>query len=82
MVKEATRPATGAPAVSPMRPPSDVAWKDVKEQLKNEFGLKSSQLKEYDEVSKADLLKAYEMMQARACVCFACSTTYTTFETC
>jgi hypothetical protein len=63
MVKEATRPATGAPAVSPMRPPSDVAWKDVKEQLKNEFGLKSSQLKEYDEVSKADLLKAYEMMQ-------------------
>ena len=67
MVKEAIRPVSSAPqAATQMRPPLDLGWKDVKKQLQEEFGIKSSQLKEYDEVSKEDQLKAYEMMQ----VCF------------
>jgi hypothetical protein len=63
MVKEASRPATGTASFTPMRPPTSVTWKDVKERLKDNFGIKN--VKDYDSVSKEDLLKAYEMMQVR-----------------
>lgn len=46
-----------------MRPPSTVTWKDIRDQLKDAFGMSSSQIKEYENISKADILKAYDMMQ-------------------
>ncbi|KAG5175793.1 pyruvate dehydrogenase [Tribonema minus] len=57
-----------------MRPPTDVTWKDVKEQLKSDFGIKN--VKEYDSVSKEDLLKAYHMMQLSRQFENACTQAY------
>lgn len=46
----------------PMRPRFFTSWKEIKSQLQSAFKLSSSDLKEYDQVSKKDLTKAYDMM--------------------
>ena len=47
-----------------MRPrEKDRNWNKVKEDMQLFFGLSAAELAKYDEVSKADLLKAYTMME-------------------
>lgn len=47
-----------------MRPrEKDRNWNKVKEDMQLFFGLSAAELAKYDDVSKADLLKAYTMME-------------------
>jgi 2-oxoisovalerate dehydrogenase E1 component len=48
--------------VEPMRPRFKTSWKDIKSDLSKNFKLSESSLGKYDQVTKQDLLKAYEMM--------------------
>ena len=41
----------------------NIDWSNLRARLEVEFGFKEEELKQYDDVSKADLLKGYEMMQ-------------------
>eukprot|EP01031_Cornospumella_fuschlensis_P037768 gene37768-45883_t len=53
---------TTANTFVPMRPRLFTSWKDIKSQLQSAFKVSSNDLKKYDQVSKDDLTKAYDMM--------------------
>lgn len=70
---------TSVPAVGegPMRPlPTDLGWKDIRGRIAENFGLSDEALSKYDDVSKEDLLKAYEMMQLSRQFENACNQAY------
>jgi len=46
-----------------MRPRPNIDWSNLRARLEVEFGYKEDELAKYDEISKDDLLNAYEMMQ-------------------
>jgi len=46
-----------------MRPRPSIDWSNLRARLEIEFGVPEDKLKQYDVVSKEDLLKAYEHMQ-------------------
>merc|ERR1719310_1125350 len=46
-----------------MRPRPSIDWSNLRARLEVEFGITDEQLKKYDDISKEDLLNAYEMMQ-------------------
>jgi hypothetical protein len=37
-------------------------WEEIRQNIVQNFGLSSEQLTQYDNLSKADILKGYEMM--------------------
>eukprot|EP00612_Vaucheria_litorea_P004576 CAMPEP_0171461170 /NCGR_PEP_ID=MMETSP0945-20130129/5731_1 /TAXON_ID=109269 /ORGANISM="Vaucheria litorea, Strain CCMP2940" /LENGTH=761 /DNA_ID=CAMNT_0011987475 /DNA_START=176 /DNA_END=2461 /DNA_ORIENTATION=- len=82
MVKEAIRVndaksvEKGGIEIQPMRPACTITWKEIKEIFKDEFDFKGSDLKKYDEISKEDLAKAYEMMQLSRQFENACTQAY------
>ncbi|TFJ86361.1 hypothetical protein NSK_002569 [Nannochloropsis salina CCMP1776] len=60
-----------------MRPrPEDLGWERVKTQLNTAFGLTENSLGKYDTVGKADLLKAYTMMEVSRQFENACNQAY------
>lgn len=60
-----------------MRPrPEDLGWEQVKAQLNTAFGLTENSLGKYDTVGKADLLKAYTMMEVSRQFENACNQAY------
>mmetsp|Transcript_63306 Transcript_63306/g.174043 ORF Transcript_63306/g.174043 Transcript_63306/m.174043 type:complete len:326 (-) Transcript_63306:183-1160(-) len=46
-----------------MRPRLEVEWTQIKDDLKNVFGLTEEELAKYDDISKDDQMAGYEMMQ-------------------
>lgn len=54
-----TDPRTG----KAMRPPLVTSWKEIRKDVKSAFSLSEPVMKVYDDVSKDDLMKGYEMMQ-------------------
>ena len=59
-----------------MRPRIDLGWGDIKHQLKHHFELTDAKISEYENVSKADLVKSYEMMQLCRLFENACNQAY------
>eukprot|EP00621_Florenciella_sp_RCC1693_P003325 CAMPEP_0182544870 /NCGR_PEP_ID=MMETSP1323-20130603/33755_1 /TAXON_ID=236787 /ORGANISM="Florenciella parvula, Strain RCC1693" /LENGTH=788 /DNA_ID=CAMNT_0024755961 /DNA_START=55 /DNA_END=2421 /DNA_ORIENTATION=- len=49
--------------VEQMRPRLEVEWTQIKDDLKNVFGLTEEELAKYDDISKDDQMAGYEMMQ-------------------
>ena len=47
----------------PMRPRPLIKWSDTLAQLIKDFHISEDKISQYDNISKDDLLKAYEMMQ-------------------
>lgn len=67
---------TEAIASGQMRPRLDVDWELVRQQLITNFGLSSQDLFKYDQLSKDDLKKSYEMMQLTRLFENACNQAY------
>lgn len=68
--------ADGGDQFEVMRPRIDLGWDDVKHQLKHHFELTDAKIAEYENVSKADLVKSYEMMQLCRLFENACNQAY------
>ena len=68
--------ADGGDQFEVMRPRIDLAWEDVKHQLKHHFELDDAKIAEYESVSKEDLVKGYEMMQLCRLFENACNQAY------
>lgn len=47
---------------SPMRPRFTTSWEEIRDRLQSAFGYSSTEVTKFDQIDKADLLKAYEMM--------------------
>ncbi len=60
----------------PMRPPIDLSWKDIESQLKENFGMSDSDISACKDLSKEELLKAYEDMQLARLFENACNQQY------
>ena len=59
-----------------MRPRIDLGWEDIKNQLKNNFLLDDAKISTFETMSKADLVKGYEMMQLCRLFENACNQAY------
>ena len=59
-----------------MRPRIDLGWEDIKSQLKNNFQLDDAKIATFETMSKADLVKGYEMMQLCRLFENACNQAY------
>ena len=68
--------ADGNNAPEVMRPRIDLGWEDIKNQLKNNFMLDDAKISTFETMSKADLVKGYEMMQLCRLFENACNQAY------
>lgn len=59
---QATATQATATEFQPMRPRYSVSWNDIKSNIVNNFGVTEESLSKYENMSKVDIAKAYEMM--------------------
>lgn len=59
-----------------MRPRIDLGWDDIKHQLKHHFDLDDAKIASFENLSKEDLMKGYEMMQLCRLFENACNQAY------